>query len=162
MATMNDDTARKLYTLADLIHAVGRHLSVPDGLEPGPCTPVEILVMRHVLQNPGTSAREAAEAALLPSSNFSRVLRGLTEKGLLRQETDERDARGKRLYLTDRAKANFKRMQEVWSRDLSGLIEDDRQLEAVNATLRHIETRLIERRKGDASGSKGTARQTSV
>jgi DNA-binding MarR family transcriptional regulator len=144
---MNDDYGRKLYILADLIHAVARQLSHPEGLEPGPCTPVEILVMRHVSNNPGTSARKAAEATLLPSSNFSRILRVLTDKGLLRQEADPLDARGKKLYLTDMAKANFRRMQDTWSRDLDGLIEDDETLDVINTTLRKVEERLIERRK---------------
>ncbi len=144
---MNDDYAHRLYTLADLIHAVGRQLSIPIGLEPGPCTPVEILVMRFISSNPGTSARKAADATLLPSSNFSRILRVLTEKGLLRQEADAHDARGKKLYLTDRAKANFKRMQDTWSRDLDGLIEDSDALEQVNATLKDLERKLVERRR---------------
>lgn len=159
---MDQNYSHKLYLLADLIHAVGRHLSVPDGLEPGPCTPVEILVMRYVLQNPGASARDAAEAALLPSSNFSRVLRGLTDKGLLRQESDERDARGKKLYLTDRAKANFSRMQDVWSRDLEGLIEDGEQLDVVNALLKDVENKLVKRRKNETSKRKSVGRAARV
>ncbi|MBF0877201.1 MarR family transcriptional regulator [Gluconobacter cerevisiae] len=150
---MTDDDKQKLYLLADLIHAISRQLTTPTNLKPAPCTSVEILVMRYIRQNAGASARDAAEATLLPSSNFSRILRGLTEKGLLRQEKDTRDARGKKLYLTDVAKTNFSLMREAWSKDLEGLIEDSDQIDLVNTTLKDIETKLLARRRTDNSAS---------
>jgi hypothetical protein len=54
--------------------------------------------------------------------------------------------RGEKLYLTDIAKANFKRMQETWSHDLEGIIDDGVALDQVNATLKEIERKLSERR----------------
>jgi len=140
---MIEKDAARLYELADLIHAVARHLRPPSDLEPGLCTPVEIVVLRYVRQHPGTSARLAAEAAQLPSSNFSRIVRALVAKGLLRREADDQDARGVRLFPTDLAQANFKRMQEVWSKALSPAAGDPAKVDLVNAFLREIEAKLI-------------------
>ena len=147
---MNEDDASRLFELGDLIHAVGRQIRPPGDLEPGPCTPVEIIVMRYINQNPGTSARAAAEATLLPSSNFSRVLRGLMTKGLVRREADLRDARGVRLYPTAVAYSNTKRMRDAWSRLLDGIVDDPATIGFLSTTLGHIEKELIARRK--ASG----------
>lgn len=144
---MNDDDASRLFELADLIHAVGRQLRSPGNLEPGPCSPVEINVMRYIKQNPGTSARAAADASLLPSSNFSRVINGLIAKGLVRREADNRDARAVRLYPTAITEANTARMRDAWSKALDGIVDDPATIEFLNATLRHIERGLIERRK---------------
>lgn len=143
---MKDDDSTGLYELADLIHGVGRQLPLPNDLQPGPCTPVEITVMRYVHRNPGTSARAAAKATLLPSSNFSRVVRGLEAKGLVRREADLRDARGVRLHPTDLAEQNMKRLHDVWSRSLEGILEDVDIVKALNAALRQIEAKLVERR----------------
>ena len=42
--------------------------------------------MRFIDRNPGTSASAAAEATQLISSNFSRALRSLEKKDLVRRE----------------------------------------------------------------------------
>lgn len=111
------------------------------------CTPVETTVMRFINQNPGTSARAASAATLLPSSNFSRVVRGLEAKGLVRRESDARDARSVRLYPTSLAEENLKRLRDAWSRSLEGIIDDPRTIDTINTTLRRIETELIARRR---------------
>lgn len=140
---MTQEQADKLYELAELIHAVARQLGVPADLKPEPCTPVEVSVMRFVGRNPGTSARAAARATLLPSSNFSRVLRGLMRKGLLLRKTDEKDARCVRLYPTATAKASMEHMRHAWSQALDGAITDPTTVELVNATLRRVESQLL-------------------
>lgn len=144
---MNDDDVARRFELADLIHRVGRHLRPPDDLEPGPCTPVEIAVMRFINQHPGTSARVAAEATLLPSSNFSRAVGGLEAKGLVRREVDPRDARSVRLYPTAVAEANLRRLRDAWSLSLEGAVDDPATIDFINTALRHIEARLIARRR---------------
>lgn len=94
-----------------------------------------------------TSAGAASEATLLPSSNFSRMLRGLEEKGLVR-EVDKRDACCVRLYPTDRAHENLQQLRDSWSRALDGIVEDPHAIDDVNATLRHIESGLSTRQLG--------------
>jgi len=142
---MTEEEADRLYELAGLIHAVARQLDAPADLRPGPCTPVEISVMRFVSLNPGTSARAAADATRLATSNFARVIKGLILKGLLRREPDERDARGVCLYPTELAKENSARMRAEWSAALADTAPDPAAVAYVNATLRGIEAGLAAR-----------------
>jgi DNA-binding MarR family transcriptional regulator len=141
-----DNHETQLFDLADLILAVARLIGAPQDLSPSMCTPVESSVMRYLDRHPGTSARVAADATLLPSSNFSRVLRGLEEKGLVRREVDERDARIVRLYPTALAGENLIRLKRVWSDALEGTIADPAVLDDVNQALRQIEASLLARR----------------
>jgi len=143
---MTDDAAFKLYELADRIVAIGRHFRPPPDLQPGPCSPVEITVMRHINHNPGTTPRAAAEATLLPSSNLSRTLRTLEEKGLVRREADVRDTRGIRLYPTPLAAENVVRLRSAWSQALAGALPDEQVIDVVNAALRRVEEELVTRR----------------
>lgn len=147
---MDDDKASRLFDLADLILAVGRQIRAAQDRSIDLCTPVESAVMRFISRNPGTFARAAAEATLLPSSNFSRVLRGLEEKGLVRREVDGHDARCVRLYLTARAHKDLQHLRDSWSRTLEGIVDDPQSVDFVNATLRHIEDGLGTRYQGAA------------
>jgi DNA-binding MarR family transcriptional regulator len=140
---LTDRRTDTLYELADAIHALARQLAAPAALRPGPCTPVEISVMRYISRHPGTAARVAAQATRLPSSNFSRVSKSLMAKGLLRREADAHDARGVRLYPTELAQANSELMRAAWSRALAGTRADPATLELVTTTLRHIEADLV-------------------
>ncbi len=143
---MTDEAAFKLYELADRILAIGRHFRPPADLQPGPCSLVEITVMRYINHNPGTTPRAAAEATLLPSSNLSRTLRTLEEKGLVRREADDRDTRGVRLYPTPMAAENVVRLKSAWSQALAGALPDERIIDIVNAALRRVEEELVVRR----------------
>jgi DNA-binding MarR family transcriptional regulator len=145
---MSDVKAAGLHELADLIFAVGRQLRPPADPDFEPCTPIEISVMRFINHNPGTSARAASEATLLPSSNFSRVLRGLEKRGLVDRVVDDRNARGVRLYPTEKAHRNLQQLHDNWDRTLQGIIDDPATIEIVNTTLRRIENELVARRGG--------------
>lgn len=104
--------------------------------------------MRFINQNPGTTAGVASEATLLPSSNFSRVVRELEKKGLVRRESNASDARSVQLYPTAVAARNLKRMRDAWSQSLGGIVNDPKTIDSINKTLRLIEKELIERRRG--------------
>ncbi|MCO5971897.1 MarR family winged helix-turn-helix transcriptional regulator [Actinoallomurus soli] len=145
---MSDVKAASLHELADLVFAVGRQLRPPADPAFEPCTPIEISVMRFIHHNPGTSARAASEATLLPSSNFSRVLRGLEKRGLVDRVVDDRNARAVRLYPTEKADQNLQYLRDNWDRTLQGIVDDPDTIEIVNATLRRIEDELIARRRG--------------
>lgn len=88
---------------------------------------------------------------MLSSSNLARILRGLEEKGLIRRESDLKDARAVRLYLTDLAHANLKLLRNSWSRMLDGLIEDEGAIDLVNGVLRRVDEGLLARREGQTS-----------
>jgi DNA-binding MarR family transcriptional regulator len=139
---VDDDSTNRLFELADLILAVGRQIRSAQDRSIEMCTPVESAVMRSISRSPGTSARAASEATQLPSSNFSRVLRSLEEKGLVRSEADQWDGRCIRLYPTERAHQNLQHLRESWSRTLEGIVDDPHAIEFVNATLRQIESGL--------------------
>nr|WP_248308289.1 MarR family winged helix-turn-helix transcriptional regulator [Devosia sp. 919] len=137
--------------MADLVHAVARQLVVPADLRPGPCTPVEISVVRFICRNPGTSARTAAAATMLPSSNFSRVIKGLIAKGLLVRQADDQDARVVRLYPTALAETNMLRMRQLWSQSLVDASLTPETIAVVNAALRRIEFGLVAQSQGPAA-----------
>jgi DNA-binding MarR family transcriptional regulator len=143
---MYDADVSRLFDLADLILAVGRQLRPPQDRSTEMCTPVESIVMRFIDRNPGTSARAAAEATLLPSSNLSRVLRGLESKGLVRREVDTNDSRCVHLYPTAQARDSLQQLREVWSRTLEGIVDDPETIDLINTTLRRIEGELAARR----------------
>lgn len=109
--------------------------------------------MRFIDRNPGSSARAASEATLLPSSNFGRALRGLEEKGLVRREVDARDARCARLYPTERARENLGHLRDAWSRALEGTVDDPDTIDLLNTTLRRIENELVARRRRAGAGA---------
>ncbi|OOY05537.1 MarR family winged helix-turn-helix transcriptional regulator [Thioclava sp. F28-4] len=128
--------------MVDLVHALARRLPAPLDLEPGPCTPIEISVMRFVGRNPGVSARAAADACRLPTSNFARVLKGLVAKGLLERRSDPQDARIAHLHPTELAEKNSLRMREHWAAALSGVGLERDKIAATTQALRRIEAHL--------------------
>lgn len=142
---MDEEQTSRLFELADLILAVGRQLHASKEFGAESWTPLESAVMRFIDRNPGTSASAAAEATQLISSNFSRAVRGLEKKGLVRRDVDQHDARRIRLYPTARAQDNLHRLREVWSRLLDGILSGPEEIDAVNSTLRRIETQLVAR-----------------
>jgi DNA-binding MarR family transcriptional regulator len=114
-----------------------------------PWTPLEIAVMRFIDRNPGTSASAAAAATQLISSNFSRALRGLETKGLVRRNVDEHDGRRVRLYPTQKAHDNLQRLRDVRSRLLDGIVNDPEEIDTAISTLRRLETELTTRARRD-------------
>ncbi|MFJ3415334.1 MULTISPECIES: MarR family transcriptional regulator [unclassified Streptomyces] len=142
---MDEEQASRLFELADRILAVGRHIGASKEGEVESGTPLQGAVMRYIDRHPGTTAREAAEATQMISSNFSRAVRGLEQAGLVRRDADEHDARRVRLYPTEKAQENLQRLREVWSGLLAEAVTDADDIDAVIATLRAIETRLVAR-----------------
>lgn len=142
---MDEEQTSRLFELADLVLAVGRHIAASKGAEIESGTPLQGAVMRYIDRNPGTTARAAAEATQLISSNFSRAVRGLEAAGLVRRDVDQHDARRVRLYPTEKAQENLRRLRAAWSHLLDGTVTDGGELDAAIATLRKIETRLVAR-----------------
>jgi MarR family transcriptional regulator, temperature-dependent positive regulator of motility len=147
---MNEEQTSRLFELADLILAVGRHIEASKEAEARSGTPLQGAVMRYIDRHPGTTAGAAAEATQLISSNFSRALGGLEKAGLVRREVDQHDARRVRLYPTEKAQENLQRLREVWSRLLEETVADPDEIDATIATLRHIETQLVARTRDGA------------
>ena len=134
-----------LFELADSILAISRYIQASKSFASHGWTPIESAVMRFVDRNPGTTASAAAEATKLISSNFSRALRGLERKGVVRREIDPEDARRVRLYPTDLARDNLKRLHDLWTGLLDGIIDDAGEVDRVNAMLRRVEAGFVAR-----------------
>ncbi|MDJ1134185.1 MarR family winged helix-turn-helix transcriptional regulator [Streptomyces iconiensis] len=143
---MDEKQTSQLFELADLILAVGRHIHASKETAAESGTPLEGAVMRFIDRHPGTTPGAAAEATQLISSNFSRALRGLEKNGLVRRDVDEHDARRVRLYPTDKAQENLRRLRETWSRLLDGTVTDADEIAMVISTLQRIETQLAQNR----------------
>ena len=139
-----EDAARR-FELADLILAISRHVHASKAFAFDSWSPLESAVMRFIDRNPGTSASAAAEATQLISSNFSRALRSLEKKGLVRRDVDQNDARRVHLYPTELAHENLRLLRDVWGRLLDGIIDDPADIDRVNITLRRIEAELLAR-----------------
>ena len=132
-----------LFELADSILAISRYIQASKSFASHGWTPIESAVMRFVDRNPGTTASAAAEATQLISSNFSRALRGLERKGVVRREIDPDDARRVRLFPTDLARDNLKRLHDLWTGLLDGIIDDAGEVDRVNTVLRRIEAAFV-------------------
>jgi len=152
MVPMDDEAQRSsLFELADLILAISRYVHASKGFASHGWTPIESAVMRFVDRNPGTTASAAAEATQLISSNFSRALRTLEKKGLVRRDVDQEDARRVLLYPTDSAHENLRLLHELWTGLLDGIIDDPDDIDRVNAVLKRLESGLVARARGEAS-----------
>lgn len=147
---MDEEQASRLFELADLILAVGRHLQASKETAAESGTPLEGAVMRYIDRYPGTTASAAAEATQLISSNFSRALRNLEKAGFVRRDVDPQDARRVRLYPTGKAQENLQRLRTAWSHLLEEAAPDPGEIDAAISALRHIEARLVARPRGEA------------
>jgi len=139
---MDDDRVAQLFEFADLVLAVGRQLRAVQERSADTCTPVESMVMRAITRHPGVSARDAARATNLPSSNFSRHLRGLEQRGLVRREVSPHDARTVQLFPTERARSDLDDLARIWAEALSSSAMDVASVEALNNALQLIDERL--------------------
>ncbi|GAB2794904.1 MarR family winged helix-turn-helix transcriptional regulator [Streptomyces daliensis] len=147
---MDETQKARLFELADLILAISRHLHAAKADAAESWTPLEAAVMRYIDHQPGATASQAAEATRLISSNFSRALRKLEQKELVRREADPDDARRVRLYPTRKAGENLGYLQDAWSRLLDETVPDAAEADAVITTLRRIESQLLDRTRAAA------------
>jgi DNA-binding MarR family transcriptional regulator len=146
---MTENQASRLFELADLILAVGRHIEASKQFEAGSGTPLQGAVMRYIDRHPGTTAGAAAEATQLISSNFSRAVNGLETAGLVRRQVDRHDTRRVLLFPTEKAQQNLQRLREIWSQLLEETVTDPDEIAAIISTLRNIETGLVSRTRGE-------------
>ncbi|MFI8206157.1 MarR family winged helix-turn-helix transcriptional regulator [Streptomyces sp. NPDC085937] len=140
---MDEKHEARLFELADLILAISRHLHAAKADAAESWTPIEAAVMRYIDHRPGATPTQAARATQMISSNFSRALRKLEHKGLVRRVADPGDARRVRLYPTEKAGENLRYLQETWSRLLDEAVPDPADADAVITVLRRIESQLL-------------------
>lgn len=133
------------FDIADRILAIARQIRHADADAKSPITSLESSVMRFIDTHPGASAKAAAEASLLTSSNFSRALRSLEAKGYVRREPDPHDARSVRLHPTQKAAENRRWLHERWGTLLRDRVPDETAMELA-AHLALLEAALVAKR----------------
>lgn len=78
----------------------------------------------------GPMIRELSVYAVVEQSTLSRALDALHGEGLIRRETDEKDTRATRIYLTDEGRAVFERlwpsMADAYEHMFRGVEPEDR------------------------------------
>lgn len=137
-------TDERLADLADLVLAVARVIAIDAHLDPTivDLTSTEINVMRYVDRHPGTSPTAVAAATGLQRSNLSRALRDLEAKGMVQRTADAADARQARLEPTALATANLQRLRAKWSRLLTSVDADHRNVDAALTLLTQLDAGL--------------------
>jgi DNA-binding MarR family transcriptional regulator len=94
-------------------------------------TATQVELLRLVEASAGISVSAAARSLHLAGNSVSTLVNQLTEAGYLRRETDPRDRRAARLFLTDAAVARLTAWRDgrakVLGAALSALPEADRQ-----------------------------------
>jgi DNA-binding MarR family transcriptional regulator len=91
----------------------------------------QVELLQLVEASPGISVSAAARALHLAGNSVSTLINQLTEAGYLRRETDPRDRRAARLYLTEAATARLSSWRDARARlvgaGLAALSVPDRQ-----------------------------------
>lgn len=128
---MTSDAA--LARLADVLLRVARELDPtgPRSVDVVPLTGTEVLVMRWVDTNPGTTPSATAEATALRRSNLSVALRSLAAKGMVERRQHPGDARVVHLFPTALAAESLGVLQRWWAETLRAAlgVRDDSPVE---------------------------------
>ena len=74
-------------------------------LEPLGLTVAQFFILRCLSRETGQTQKELADHLEITSPSLTAMLKPLEEKGLIRRETDLRDARAKLIYLTEQGKS---------------------------------------------------------
>jgi DNA-binding MarR family transcriptional regulator len=139
-----DHIDRQLADLADVILALARTITTDVHADPliVDLTATEVNVMRYVDRNPGVAPAIVAAATGLQRSNLSRTVRELEAKGMMTRIASEADGRQSRLYPTERAAENLKRLRAKWTQLLTAAGADRRNLKPALTMLAEIEAGL--------------------
>lgn len=98
-------------TLHDLSVRVARFAPHRAGVDPLPSS--ELLVLRTIQENPGSSVTEVAAAAAMQPSNVSAALRALSGRGLVDKRPHPQDGRISQLYPSKLATENKNAIEEA-------------------------------------------------
>ncbi|GAA1493768.1 MarR family winged helix-turn-helix transcriptional regulator [Curtobacterium herbarum] len=123
MTTVTSDDV--LARLADVVLSVARELDPtgPRALDVVPLTGTEVMVMRWVDTNPGTTPSATAEATALRRSNLSVALGSLVAKGMVERRAHPDDARTAQLFPTARAAESVALLRSRWAATLRSALD---------------------------------------
>ncbi|UXI66483.1 MarR family winged helix-turn-helix transcriptional regulator [Tahibacter amnicola] len=113
-----------LELLHSLFHAIkARHAQVLRDEEDG-LAPMEARALNFVARNPGCTAADIAQKSGRDKAQVARLIKTLTERGLLTRQTDDADRRSQRLALTVAGRALQKKVQGHRRRLAADLVAD--------------------------------------
>ena len=111
--------------------------------------PLDLSVPQHDLlaavhADDGLVQQHLSKKLLVVKSNVTALLTRLEARGLVRRETDARDARVKRVYLTDEGRALVERSLERQNAVVGQMVSalDVAEIEALEAMMRRIRGQL--------------------
>ena len=102
---------RNWVAVARACNAVTRALSV--ALQPFDLKPAQLDVLMNLYRHPGMSQHDLARKLLVGRSNITMLLPQLEQRALVRRDSDEKDRRVLRLYLSQSGEALLMRALEV-------------------------------------------------
>jgi len=102
---------RNWVAVARACHSVERALTV--ALQPLDLKPAQLDVLMNLYRHPGMSQHDLARKLLVGRSNITMLLPQLERRALVRRESDEKDRRVLRLYLSQSGEALLMRALEV-------------------------------------------------
>ncbi len=91
------------------------------GFEPLPMS--ELAVVTHVVDHPGATVTEIADALGVRRPNVSATVGTLVARGLLERHQDPADARRALVHPTSRATAARDAIEVAWARDVAELLD---------------------------------------
>src|SRR4029078_3810349 len=94
---------RNWVAVARACHSVERALA--GALQPLDMKPAQLAVLMILYRHPGMSQHDLARKLLVGRSNITMLLPQLERRALVRRESDEKDRRVLRLYLTESGEA---------------------------------------------------------
>ncbi|WP_426567587.1 MarR family winged helix-turn-helix transcriptional regulator [Streptomyces canus] len=97
----------------------------------------QLLLLKFVAQQEGTTVREAAEALLMKPNNVSALVSQLTERGELERRRDSSDKRVAHLYLTATARRRLGEVRDLETAFLSEALLSltDGEMDALGSAL---------------------------
>lgn len=122
-------------SIGALIHRIARSSikALQAELEPLGLTAAQFFILQCLSRETGQTQKALAEHLEITSPSLTAMLKPLEEKGLIRRETDSRDARAKLIYLTDEGKKFLRHrilptVRRLEERLLSGFSDRERQM----------------------------------
>ena len=91
------------------------HKRAPDSAGVGPLPTAEVAMLKQVVDAPGSTVRELADALGLQQSNASAALRVLAGRGLVVREAGERDKRTVRILPTEQGRREHVSISAAWA-----------------------------------------------
>ncbi|KAA6212030.1 MarR family transcriptional regulator [Streptomyces albofaciens JCM 4342] len=126
--------------LPELARALERHVD-RDYPHPKP-SEAQLILLRHVEANDGTTVRAAADAVLMKPNNVSALVTQLTEQGLLERRQDGADKRIAHLHLTSTARHRLGEVKQLMGDNVRQVLRamTDGELDALGSALGALRT----------------------